>query len=120
MSSTQDDAEVRKVVSADGSTVPPPLASASRAGGGATEPKPARVTIASADPDVIAEIRGFALFLSRTRGRDGLKTIGQMFNAALMGKGNLPAWREKYNEGSQFALVRDDRLAEDDRLHRQL
>jgi hypothetical protein len=54
---------------------------------------------------VLAEIQGLVLTLARTRGRDGLRTIGHLLNAGLKGQGGLPLWREKYNDGKPFAKV---------------
>lgn len=61
-----------------------------------------RVSISKLDPEVLAEVKGFTLWLAQVGGRDGLRTMGDVVTAALKGDGDLPTWREKYNKGKPF------------------
>lgn len=64
-----------------------------------------RISISALDPEVLAELRGFTLWLSMVGGRDGLRTIGDVVTAALNGDGSLPYWRDRYHNGEKFPLA---------------
>lgn len=84
---------------------PGPTASTTEAAGQAPEGMSNKLSVSEMDPDVLSEIRGFVYFLAPTRGRDGLRTMGNLLTAALSGKGGLPTWRKKYNNGEPFQMV---------------
>lgn len=64
-----------------------------------------RVSLSKVDPEILAELKGFTLWLAQVGGRDGLLTMGDVVTAALAGEGDLPSWRDKYNKGKKFPLA---------------
>lgn len=66
------------------------------------EKNSSRLSVSAMDADLVAELKGFTLFLAQVGGREGMRTMGDVIEAAVRGDGDLPTWRKRYNDGNPF------------------